>query len=200
MVMSPSAMALIETHTMPINDWVALMPLPTVHIKDVPEQGLNLSCVVQPEELALSTDEGRFPSALCLDVDVHPIEGGLSASGVLSGDVIRECVRCLGEYEEPLRIPFHAQYRHPSQRGSGAPRASAKRIPEGLVKQSRYAENQDEEDLDSYELPGERLDLADMLREQVILISPMRPLCREDCLGLCPTCGKNRNEDSCNCR
>jgi uncharacterized protein len=195
----PSAMARTETHTMPINDWVVSMPLPTIHIKDVPEQGLILSCVVLPEELALSTDEGRFPGPLFLDVTVHEIEGGLSASGVLSGDVIRECVRCLNEYEEPLRISFDAQYRHPSQRRPGTARGSAKHVPEGPSSPRRRAESLDEEDVDAYELAGERLDLADMLREQIILTSPMQPLCREDCLGLCPTCGRNRNEGFCNC-
>jgi uncharacterized protein len=43
------------------------------------------------------------------------------------------------------------------------------------------------------------LDLAHMLREQFYLAMPMRPLCREDCRGLCPQCGTNLNVDSCGC-
>jgi uncharacterized protein len=39
-----------------------------------------------------------------------------------------------------------------------------------------------------------------MLREQVILDAPMQPLCREECQGLCPVCGQDRNERRCDCR
>ena len=43
------------------------------------------------------------------------------------------------------------------------------------------------------------LDLTEAVRQHVITNQPMKPLCRQDCLGLCSTCGANRNEDSCSC-
>ena len=43
------------------------------------------------------------------------------------------------------------------------------------------------------------IDLADNLREEIILNYPLKPLCRSDCLGLCPTCGQNLNKGKCNC-
>jgi uncharacterized protein len=46
---------------------------------------------------------------------------------------------------------------------------------------------------------GEGLVLGDTLREQVLLAVPLKVVCREDCKGLCPTCGKNRNVESCSC-
>ena len=47
---------------------------------------------------------------------------------------------------------------------------------------------------------GEGLLLEDALREQVLLATPVRALCREDCKGLCPHCGRNLNlEQQCNC-
>jgi uncharacterized protein len=39
-----------------------------------------------------------------------------------------------------------------------------------------------------------------MLREQVILAEPMHPLCREECLGICPVCGRDRNLAPCECK
>ena len=42
-------------------------------------------------------------------------------------------------------------------------------------------------------------DLGEMVREQVLLALPLRRLCREECRGLCPSCGVNRNADSCDC-
>jgi uncharacterized protein len=46
---------------------------------------------------------------------------------------------------------------------------------------------------------GEGVLLEDVLREQVLLAVPLKVVCREDCKGLCPLCGKNRNEDQCAC-
>ncbi len=46
---------------------------------------------------------------------------------------------------------------------------------------------------------GEGLMLEDVLREQVLLAVPLKTICREDCKGLCPSCGKNLNLESCSC-
>jgi len=46
----------------------------------------------------------------------------------------------------------------------------------------------------------DRIDLAEVIREQFYLALPMKPLCREDCRGLCPICGINRNRESCACQ
>jgi len=46
---------------------------------------------------------------------------------------------------------------------------------------------------------GEGVLLEDALREQVLLAVPLKVVCREDCKGLCPTCGKNRNTEPCSC-
>ena len=43
------------------------------------------------------------------------------------------------------------------------------------------------------------IDLRTAVREELILAAPAFPLCREDCRGLCPQCGKDLNEGSCNC-
>ncbi len=47
---------------------------------------------------------------------------------------------------------------------------------------------------------GEGIDLKDILREQVLLALPMHWICREDCKGICPVCGQNRNTAECACR
>lgn len=57
----------------------------------------------------------------------------------------------------------------------------------------------EEKDLGVLVVEGEEVDLAPILLEQVQLNVPMRPLCREDCAGLCPTCGADLNETRCRC-
>jgi len=46
---------------------------------------------------------------------------------------------------------------------------------------------------------GEGVLLEDVLREQVLLALPLKAICRDDCKGLCPHCGKNLNLEQCNC-
>lgn len=55
------------------------------------------------------------------------------------------------------------------------------------------------DDLEVLYWPEEVLDTTRILHEQLQLNVPMRTLCKEDCLGLCPTCGRNRNESTCDC-
>jgi len=56
-----------------------------------------------------------------------------------------------------------------------------------------------EEDTRTAFFAGTRLAIGDILREQVLLALPMKALCRLDCKGLCPVCGVNRNQNTCNC-
>lgn len=58
----------------------------------------------------------------------------------------------------------------------------------------------DEQDSDAYiAVPEERLDLDELLREDILLDMPVKFLCSPDCRGLCPRCGKNLNEGDCGC-
>jgi uncharacterized protein len=177
------------------------MALPTVHQTEVPEQGLSLTCLVHPEELLLSPDEGRFLDDLTLEVEINQADRGLDLHGVLSGHAVRECVRCLVEYDDPIRVPFSAEYRvHERSKGKEGRGQGPGRSAPSRNRAEPVAEDESEElDEDIYPYDGEQLQMADMLREHVILSSPLQPLCREDCLGLCPVCGQNRNEQRCGC-
>ena len=56
------------------------------------------------------------------------------------------------------------------------------------------------EEMDVEFLKDDRLDLSGLLRESVLLNLPIQPLCRAECRGLCPRCGVNLNDTSCQCR
>ena len=55
------------------------------------------------------------------------------------------------------------------------------------------------EDLEFSFYQGDEIDLAPLIREQILLALTERPLCRDDCRGLCPQCGANLNERDCGC-
>ena len=52
---------------------------------------------------------------------------------------------------------------------------------------------------DLYPITDDTIDLGPLVRDAIVLELPMAPLCREDCLGLCPQCGADRNEAECSC-
>lgn len=56
-----------------------------------------------------------------------------------------------------------------------------------------------EPDGESFPLSGDQVDLAPMVRELVVLHLPAAPLCRDDCAGICPSCGADRNISPCDC-
>ena len=66
--------------------------------------------------------------------------------------------------------------------------------------QERYTPGAAPDDDDAYPLVGEEIDLSDLVRDAVVLELPLAPLCREDCAGLCPSCGADRNEGPCGCQ
>lgn len=57
-----------------------------------------------------------------------------------------------------------------------------------------------EEDDDLILLPDMQLDLKELVFSELVLSLPMKHLCREDCLGICPTCGANLNDGDCGCK
>ena len=63
-----------------------------------------------------------------------------------------------------------------------------------------YEREVGEDDLGVSYYKDDAVDLSEIVREQFYLALPMKPLCREDCKGLCPVCGKNRNREACTCQ
>jgi uncharacterized protein len=92
-----------------------------------------------------------------------------------------ECDRCLGRAVSPVAAPFDLFYKPVD----ADPAEDEVAIDEG------------EAEMGFYEEPG--LVLEDILREQLLLQLPMQHICSEDCKGICPVCGANRNEVVCGC-
>jgi uncharacterized protein len=93
------------------------------------------------------------------------------------------CSRCLAEMDLPLRGEFQALY---------VPQARAQAEPT-----KRRASEWEDQRVNFYS--EATVDLADEVAQALLIELPMRPLCRPDCAGLCPTCGHNRNDGPCSC-
>ncbi len=168
-------------------------------IVDIGPEGLSLSCSASGPQLGLDEPGDKFDGPLAIQLELSQLEGRISVTGTLEGAAIRQCVRCLAEYADPLLVSIYAEYLpQASGTAKSAPAEQGRRNARRGAQPAELEEEADEED-ELYWYQGDHLDLVPMLREQVILAAPMQPICREDCLGLCPQCGQNLNERRCGC-
>lgn len=122
-----------------------------------------------------------------LQLDLYAEGVHVFANGRISGVVTVACSRCIEpmriSFDEPLRVTFLPSAELPSDEDE--PDEDGVAITE--------------DDLDLFAYDGEVIDLEPLLREQFVLAVPYAPLCAEDCRGLCPQCGINRNQGTCTC-
>jgi len=164
-------------------------------LTEITAGGLSLVGEVTAQDLDLVDDDAVLTGPLAVSLDLTKIEGLVAVTGVLEGTIVRQCVRCLKEYEDPLAFSVRAAF---IQEPKSAPR-HPKRIDPRKARTEVVEVDSEEEPDDQYHYQGNQLELAPMLREHVILSAPMQPLCSDDCLGLCAQCGKNLNEGPCQC-
>ena len=172
------------------------MDILTPKIADLTAEGLSLSGDLTGEELGLADADVSIRGTVAVGLDLRAIERTFYVTGVVEGTAIRQCVRCLKEFDDPLAFSLRVVY----EREAKATASVSKRDDIRKKKTTTLSEvEQEQQDDDRYYFTGDHLELAPMLREQVILASPMHPLCSDTCLGLCPRCGKNLNEGPCHC-
>jgi uncharacterized protein len=111
---------------------------------------------------------------------VSRIEGGFALEARCAFEGKLECSRCLAAYpfasDEPFTLVLY-------KRTPGSP----------------DVRELTPDDLDAVFYEGENVDVTPIAEERVQMSIPMKPLCQEDCLGLCPRCGADRNVGSCGC-
>lgn len=119
------------------------------------------------------------------DVMLHQLTGrlrltrtpqGIVVQGVLHALKSVECVRCLTTVDAPIEVPFEELF---------------------VLASNPLAENPDNKDYIIDE--GGIIDLTPIMREEGIVAVPIQVLCQQECKGLCPVCGQNLNEGSCDC-
>lgn len=157
-----------------------------INVSRIPPEGLEVKESLQPGEVHLEGEDtfslapgGRLESRLERgeDESVH-------VRGRLSARLSMQCGRCLEPFALPVEQDLDLFYLRRRADDAG--------------------EEEDEVELGDRDMViayygGDELDLGEMVREQFFLTVPLKRLCREECRGLCPTCGSNRNEVRCDC-
>jgi len=129
------------------------------------------------EALAPATlADSRVPDGAEADCDLclESFDGGVMVTGIIRAPWVGVCRRCTAAVEGELHISLKERYCDPPTRG-------------------------EPEDEEAYPIVDDVIDLGPMVHEAILGELPLAPLCREDCRGLCPLCGIDRNEESCDC-
>jgi uncharacterized protein len=126
--------------------------------------------------------EGLALDALHGTVEVIRTNKGLLVRVQVSGQGHGQCARCLADLDYPVSLRFEEEFLPVADVFTGAPL----RIPEGA---------------DNFLIGADFvLDLHEPLRQYALMAEPLNPLCRPDCAGLCPECGRDLNQGPCGCR
>lgn len=154
----------------------------------------------------ISDLKGTIGASLDIDLEGDPSELGLDVEGVglvgptriqarftnegdcidvkgrLTTGIRLECNRCLKEFTYPLGREFHLDY------FKGRPE-----IHKGELELK-------EGDFEKVYYRGDQINLLDEIKNEVVLGIPMKPLCQDDCPGLCPVCGQDLGKARCSCQ
>jgi uncharacterized protein len=157
---------------------------PTAYVFDETEAWRAVAERIVPELT------GALAEPIHVELRAHRMGQDIYLEGTLTGALALECSRCVARYRLPLREPFRLVLEPAGSRVPAEPEAARALAQDGVCLG---------DELDTGWYRGHEIDLGAFLREVVTLAIPVQPLCREDCRGLCPRCGADRNAAPCGC-
>lgn len=152
-----------------------------IELDKLEQTGNRFAHNFEPEEIVLDEEHARLLTAPDINLRVNRSGHEFRLRGTISALAEVDCDRCLKSISFPITAEFDVKY-----------------VPSEDYTSTEVAELQ-EDDLKVSFFEGETIDIDELVREQVLLALPGRALCGEECKGLCPVCGTNKNSDSCNC-
>jgi len=136
----------------------------------------------QPDEVLGESDAYQIAAPVELEFDIHKDKDRFRLVGRVRTELELECSRCVEPYRFPIDAEFDQRY-----------------LPSSQASTTDAEREVEEDDLETSYYTDDQIDLSELMREQFYLALPMKPLCREDCKGLCAQCGTNLNTGTCDC-
>jgi len=154
-------------------------------VKEMEKRKIRFDESFQPGQIDFSGEdlEQGSPLRVAGSAELLPHTGGeVRIEGRYSVEMTAQCDRCLGRARFPLEEGFDLFYRPMAE----------------IAREEEVAIDEGQSEMGFYE--GGGMELEDVLRERVLLALPMQRICSEACRGICPVCGKNRNDGTCACK
>ena len=160
-----------------------------IQISQIPPEGLPVDADLVASEVHVEGEDAFVlrPGGHLRALVERGEEDSVHVRGRLSARLGLQCGRCLEPFELPVDQELDLFY-----------------LPHRPDAAVEGEEEEDDVGLSDHDMVvafyrGGELDLGQMVREQFFLAVPMKHLCRQDCAGLCPACGANRNQVACQC-
>lgn len=150
-----------------------------IKVHDIPQEGLTYHVEYGGEILQ---DITQVQEPIAVNIKIERARRTVRVKGDIKARLLLNCSRCLEDFAWSLADEFDFLLMLPP---------SEKSYPEIELSP---------EDMDISFFDGETVDVAQIAAEQIFLQMPIKPLCHEECKGLCPHCGVNLNLVSCDCR
>jgi uncharacterized protein len=159
-------------------------------LTDTPsEHGFTLSPTWWRSRVGEGSSDGLGGDIAAI-VRAHKMGHDLFLDGTLEGALDLECGRCLSRYRHPIRERFRLLLEPAGDRVPADPEGAAALARDGLYLS---------DELEAGWFRGGEIDLGGFFQEGIALLFPVQPLCREECRGLCASCGADRNVAACEC-
>lgn len=176
-----------------------------VKIEEIQEPGLELNRPIERKVLdqALSESEGfQLVSAGPLAVAFRKVSGQVHLKGGFEAKVTGPCRRCTRDVGCDVPVAFSLRMvrelpKPEEDEDEAAEPNRRRRQKKEDDEEAELAASFELDEVDAEPFDGKTIDLDPIVREQVLLALPVTVLCREDCRGLCPTCGQDLNEKDC---
>jgi uncharacterized protein len=150
-------------------------------LSHIPESGLKFNVELDVGEVDMTGTDADLAGNLRLEGRVLKAGEEMVLDGVLRGGFSLTCSRCLKQFVQPFEFAVSATYVETTEFPPGA------RTEVAFDDDTRIA------------FLGDEIDLIAGIREDLMLNVPLKPLCSDDCRGLCPQCGADLNEEECGC-
>jgi len=141
----------------------------------------SIAIAFDPAEINLEGEDATLTGKTEFSGETQRIDGKAHIRGTVKADFELNCTRCLEPVAKHIDVSFDDVFVDASEE----PDANESEV--GI------------EELDESPLPDGKIDIAEVVREQILLALPDQVFCKEDCKGLCPKCGANRNLIDCKC-
>jgi len=151
-----------------------------VHLEDILPEGIEIEVSLDPDDPAVRELNVKGP--VVGSFKIRKLGQQVLVRGSVSGEVLLTCARCLVEFTTRIREVVDIELRP-------------------VLDLDRTAQERElgSDDLNVEFFRGDALDVGHLAAEQISLCIPMKPLCHDDCRGICPECGANKSLGTCSC-
>jgi uncharacterized protein len=151
-------------------------------VGEIPDTGLEFDLREKRDRFDINQSDCFLSNDVIIHGTLRVVEGDGFFNGTVKTELTLTCSRCL----EPFKFKVDSK-------------VSAHYVPLQSTESEKVEHELHEADIDLEVYRDDRINVKQVIHDQIILSAPVMALCREDCKGLCPTCGANKNKDDCQC-